>query len=197
MIPVQPQREPSDFDGKVRQPGLKWLEENHFDFDAPAPPGAKLPPYWRKCLDVLHEKYGGVCAYLCVYIERIGAETVAHYVAKSKLLKLAYEWSNYRLACRIMNGRKGTDKVLDPFEIKPDTFRLELVTGRIYVNPESPGAQHQTAKKTIDLLGLDLTNPRKIRSAYWDDFIKKEITAGYLKKKSPFVWLEANRQGLL
>ena len=48
-------------------------------------------------------------------------------VAKSRRWDRVYEWSNYRLACSLMNARKGVASVLDPFEIEEGWFALELV----------------------------------------------------------------------
>ena len=70
MIPVSPKKEPGDFDANVRQPGLAWLAAEGIALNGPIPKGKKAPPHWRKCLGKLHKKYGGVCAYLCVHVER-------------------------------------------------------------------------------------------------------------------------------
>lgn len=104
MIPVDPQPVPDDFDEKVRQPGLRFLQEN------PDASASNLKPTWRACLDDLHEAYDGICAYLCIYIARVLLPTTDHFVCKSAPehgRHLAYEWTNYRLACSLMNSRKG------------------------------------------------------------------------------------------
>ncbi len=197
MIRVEAQPEPSSFDIKVRKKGLKYIETNHIDLGAPLPRGQKLNPFWRDCLDDLYNSYNGTCAYLAVFFERcMGGGTVDHFVAKSKRVDKAYEWNNYRLACSIMNSRKRDfDDVIDPFEMVNGWFYLELVSGRIYPNPDCRDAEK--VKKTIDRLGLDDSMNREMRARHYQGYRERLYTADYLKKFSPFVYQEAERQKLL
>ena len=82
-------------------------------------PASEFPPYWRRVLPELLESYNRICSYLCLRISGgTGAPSVDHMVAKSVRRDLVYEWHNYRLACSLMNSRKGTDSdVVDPFEV--------------------------------------------------------------------------------
>ncbi|MCA9705348.1 MAG: hypothetical protein KDK70_05845 [Myxococcales bacterium] len=156
-------------------------------------------------MDELHESYGGICAYLCVYIERCtGGVSTDHFVAKSKTAGLAYEWSNYRLACATMNARKRDfEDVLDPFALEPDTFRLELVTGHIYPNPHLSSPALARAQQTIDRLDLDDDGCRELRSRKFRDYVRvrgseaNPMLEQQFRRDTPFVWLEASRQGLL
>lgn len=199
MIPVAPQPEPDTFDKKVRQKGLQYLLKNGIRLDRALPVGTELSPYWRECLDDLYLRYNGLCAYLAVFFERVtGGGSVDHFVAKSKRADLAYEWSNYRLASSIINSRKGEfDDVLDPFEIREDMFHLELVSGSIYPNPALPAEELQRVTSTITRLGLDDPGCREMRARHYQYYCEKSYTGDFLKKHSPFVWREANRQGLL
>lgn len=199
MIPVVPQPEPAGFDRDVRVPGNAWLAAKSVNLTAPLPTGIHPHPYWRKCLADLHSGYGGVCAYLAVHVERAtGVATADHLVAKSANAALTYEWSNYRLACLAMNARKRAfDDVLDPFAMPADVFRLELVSGRIFLNPSLPGALASEAGATLLRLKLDSAINRGLRAAYYQYYVDAEISAAHLKRMSPFVWSEANRQGLL
>ncbi len=144
MIPVQEKPAPDRFDQAVRQKGLAFLRRMEVAMNQPLPDQIQLEPYWRACLDDLHEAYGGICAYLCVYIERIvGGVSVDHFVAKSKKASLAYEWSNYRLACMTMNCRKRDyEDALDPFTILDGWFQLEFDEGIEIV-------QRQLADRTV------------------------------------------------
>ncbi len=203
MIPVKLQGEPKTFAKRVRAPGVSWLKTNSVAANGPVPKGLKLPPYWRECLKDLHDSYDGVCAYICVYIERcVGGTSVDHFVAKSKAPHQAYEWDNYRLACTTMNSRKRDySTVLDPFTLPPDTFHLELVTGRIYPNPTLSAGDKAKANETIRRLKLD--DPcREIRSRRYDDYLglrrdNQTAAESHLRRYSPFIWYEAKRQGLL
>lgn len=199
MIPVTPQPEPPDFDAKVRQKGLRWLSRNHTALNAQLKSGNNIKEYWRCCLDDLHRSYGGVCAYLCIFIERTtGGVSVDHYVPKSRRVDLAYEWSNYRLACSTINSRKGDfEDVLDPFNISPETFHLELVTGRIYPTPSLSAPEMKNAQYTIDRLKLDDSGNRELRARWYQKYCEDCISECYLRRHSPFVWFEAHRQKLL
>lgn len=124
-------------------------------------------------------------------------------MAKSKLAGQAYEWSNYRLASTTMNSRKRDySTVLDPFTIAADTFHLELITGRIYPNPALPPAQQTAARRTIRRLKLDKPC-REMRARRYSDYVAlvqngpNSAAVEQLRRYSPFVWYEANRQGLL
>lgn len=200
MISVQPQPEPGFFDAEVRAKGLAHLKAKGYALDQPLPAGATIEPHWRgDCLTALHTAYGGVCAYLCVFVERItGGMSVDHFIAKSALAGLSYEWSNYRLACSVMNSRKRDfDDVLDPFALEPDWFRLDLTCGRIFPNPDLEPAQTALVTQTISRLGLDDPLCRELRVRWFDEYLTEPLPESYLRRKSPFVWAEAKRQGLL
>ena len=199
MIPVQAQPEPKAFDADVRQKGLAYLRKQSFPLDQPLPPKADIEPYWRACLTDLHRAYGGVCAYVGVFFERVmGGGSVDHFIAKSSNAGLAYEWKNYRLACSTMNSRKRDyDDVLDPFFLARDLFRLQLSTGHIYPNPTLDAAAMRIVEETIERLGLDDPQCREMRARWYQDYLEHQLPSDYLKNKAPFVWTEASRQGLL
>ena len=199
MIPVAAQPEPVAFDADVRQKGLAHLTNKGFALDQPLPPKADIHPYWRACLTDLHRAYSGVCAYLGVFFERVmGGGSVDHFVAKSASAGLAYEWANYRLACSTMNSRKREyNDVLDPFFLAPDLFRLQLSSGHIYPNPNLDARPMRLVEETIERLGLDDPQCRELRARWYQDYLEHNLPSVYLKDKAPFVWAEANRQGLL
>jgi len=199
MIHVAAQPAPTSFDAEVRQKGLAWLRKKKIALDQALPPKTTIEPYWRHCLDDMHKSYNGCCAYLAIYFERVtGGGSVDHFIAKSERADLAYEWSNYRLACSMMNSRKrGFDDVLDPFEVETGWFHLEPVSGRIFPNPRLQDEQQQAVQATIDRLGLDDAGNREMRARHYQEYREGSYTAEFLKKRSPFVWMEANRQGLL
>jgi hypothetical protein len=199
MIHVAAQPEPASFDKQVRQKGIAWLRKKKIVLDQPLPPKTTIEPYWRHCLDDMHASYNGCCAYLAVFFERVtGGGSVDHFIAKSQRADLAYEWSNYRLACSRLNSRKRDyDDVLDPFEVETGWFRLELVSGRIYPCPDLHVELHTQVAATIERLGLDDPGNREIRARHFQNYFEKAYPEEYLRSYSPFVWLEAQRQGLL
>lgn len=199
MISVTAQPEPASFDRDVRQKGLAYLNRKNIILHQPIPPKIKIEPFWRECLDDLYKSYEGTCAYLCVHFERVtGGGGVDHFIAKSQRADLAYDWGNYRLACSIMNSRKREyDDVLDPFAVQTGWFQLELVSGRIYPKPRLRAANRIKVEETIERLGLDDAGNREMRARHYQEYCQREYNAVYLRKRSPFVWFEANRQGLL
>lgn len=120
MIPLTPAPEPPTFDERVRGPGLDAIAELVSEPTAVKRPGPKrtpkakrredldpklFPPFWRAATDDLLIAHSRICAYACLYIERVtGAATVDHCVPKSMTWDRVYEWDNYRLACSLMNA---------------------------------------------------------------------------------------------
>ena len=199
MIHVNIQPEPGGFDAEVRRKGLAHLRRKKIALDRPLPPKTTIQPYWRACMDDLYAGYQGVCAYLAVFFERVtGGGSVDHFVAKSKRADLAYEWSNYRLACSTMNSRKRAyEDVLDPIEVENGWFRLELVSGWIFPNPGLDFAQRMAVQTTINRLGLDDAGNREMRARHYQEYREGLYTAVFLRLRSPFVYFEAARQDLL
>jgi len=199
MIHVRQQPEPATFDANVRQKGLRFFADQGIDPSEPLPPKTSIAPHWRACLDELYASYGGICAYLAVHFERVtGAGSVDHFIAKSSTPTMAYEWSNYRLACSRMNScKREYDDALDPFSVVNGWFHLELVSGRIFANPNLTHDQSYQVNATIKRLGLDEPGSREMRARHYLDYCRGEYVADFLRKRSPFVWMEANRQGLL
>lgn len=226
MIRVEPAPEPPNFDACVRQPGRAAIaeligEERHKPRSGPKrevllftegankgqaitdpnaiPPG-KLLSYWTRILPELAEAYGRICAYLCVYIERgTATPTVDHFLPKSKNVELAYEWSNYRLASALMNGRKGnSDGLVDPFEVEDGWLELECYGFQVLIAPSiaPESTLYQGLKYTIDtVLKLNDAECRALRESYAQAYWDGHISWHYLSKRAPFVARELMRQG--
>jgi uncharacterized protein (TIGR02646 family) len=186
VIPVTPQPEPIDFDAKVRTPGLKWLRDHGIDPSLPPPDPKKLPTYWRNVQIDLWRAYAGVCAYLTIYFEwPSGASSTDHFIAKSRLANQAYEWSNYRLSCLGMNRNKGNfEDILDPFDIQPNTFTLNLASGRIAANLALPPVERTLAEATIRRLKLDAPETNRMRAEHYTLYSRGEVSAAYLQRLS-------------
>jgi hypothetical protein len=189
LIHVEPQPEPQDFDARVRQPGLADLSS----------PEGELRPLWRHCATQLWEAYRGVCAYSSLHIPRgTGALSVDHLLPKSKRRELAYEWSNYRLACVRMNARKNDlEDVLDPFEVRDGWFALELSTLEVIPGEGLSDALHAQVQKTIDRLDLNDDEFVRAREAYYLAWREGEMQFRYLRKHCPFLAKELLRQGIV
>lgn len=188
MIPVAPQPEPPHFDSQVRRPGTAALARGE----------RPLPPHWRLCLDDLHRAYSGICAYAAIFIPPVtGARSVDHFAPKSLSPELAYEWSNYRLTCTMMNARKREfQDVLDPFTILPDCFQLQMTTLEMFPGDWLPADLASSAKRTIFRLKLNAPDCLEARASYYDEYRAGTFGFDFLRRKSPFVAREVERQGL-
>jgi 5-methylcytosine-specific restriction endonuclease McrA len=220
MIPVTPAPEPGDFDDKVRQPGLSALAEcvgKPPTITRPGPkrkqlvhkkkpvtriediPPNKLPPKWRDALGDMLEAYDRVCAYACIYIDEVtGVGTIDHWIPKSKDRRQAYEWSNFRLACSMMNSRKGIHTNLaDPFTIGPDWFEIDFISFDIVPGSKLAPALVTKVENTIEEFGLNEYECRTHRERHAEMYYKGEIEFSALKRFTPFLARELRRQDLL
>lgn len=198
MIPVRPAEEPPTFDTEVRQPGRRAVEElvERFGDEIPA---SEFPPYWRRILPELLDSYNRICSYLCLRISGgTGAASVDHMVAKSVSRDLVYEWHNYRLACSLMNARKGTTSdVLDPFDVEDGWFALELVGFQVLPGGGLDADTKGAVEGTIERLRLNDVICCDVRAEYADYYWDRQIRFDHLTRHSPFVARELRRQGRL
>jgi hypothetical protein len=138
-----------------------------------------------------------VCAYSSLHIPRgTGALSVDHLLPKSKRRELAYEWSNYRLACSRMNARKNAfEDVLDPFEVRDEWFALELSTLQVVPGEGLPEPLRTQVQQTIDRLDLNDEEFIVARTAYHSDWRTGVTNLAFLRKHCPFLAKELLRQG--
>lgn len=214
MIRVEPADEPETFDKAIRQKGLDAIRElvgekplvsrgtkrKKVADKREAIPPDNFPPFWRNALPDMLEAYQRRCAYLSLYIERAtGNPSVDHFIPKSKAWNQVYEWSNYRLACNLMNARKkDVEGVLDPFEIEEGWFALEFVAFQVIPGPESRGSIAKRVQNTIEILKLNDEECCKVRQEYVDAYFDiAPIPLNYLERRAPFIARELRRQGLL
>jgi hypothetical protein len=189
LIHVEPQPEPPDFDAKVRQPGRADLSS----------PEGELRPHWRHCASQLWEAYRGICAYSCLYIPRgTGARSVDHFLPKSRRRELAYEWSNYRLACGRMNARKNDlEDVLDPFEVQDGWFALELSTLQVIPGEGLSEELRARVQGTIDRLDLNGGEFTQQREEYFTLLQEGSVDLRFIVRHCPFLAKELLRQGVV
>lgn len=194
MLPLSLQPEPSYFDTDIRQKGNHWLTKH------PTAKPSKYPAYWRNCLDDLHHLYEGICAYYCIYVDLAqGAATVDHFLPKSIDKQSVYEWKNYRFASLAANRTKKHNEVYDPFLLPRDypIFYIDFSNGEVYLAPNLSSTEQEKAEMTITHLKLNSKRLCEMRMHHFSCYLKNEFTSEYLKKQSPFVWAELNRQAYL
>jgi hypothetical protein len=193
MIHVEPQPEPDKFDKLVRQPGRKFLSQ------CPKPKGNQWRPFWKKIAPDLQSAYGSICSYSCHFIQYdTGWRTVEHFKPKDDYPSDAYEWSNYRLVCGVLNGRKGKRIVLDPFEIGDGWFVMDFPSLLVKPAQNLDEARKRAVSSSCEILGLnDEGSCMNSRQQYVKDYCKGEITFDYLRRNAPFIAAELQRQNLV
>lgn len=194
MIKVRLAVEPKNFVELVQKPGKKFIATN----PEPTQKQWKQNNYWVRIAKDIHRTYSGVCAYYCQYIPKVtGSKTIEHFKPKSKHPNQAYIWSNYRLVCGMMNGRKGNNEdVLDPFDIEDDWFIINFNT---YMVEPSELVDTQTKSridKTIRRLNLNDDECVEGRMEALERFADRGDIK-YLDFWVPFIAKELRRQELV
>lgn len=196
MIPSQLQPEPSDFNQKVRVKGLDFLRQN----PNPDSKAWSNRSYWTEAIKDLCKAYNRICAYSSQWIPPAqGTPTIDHFIPKSIDPEQAYEWSNYRLSCQLLNSRKREfQDVIDPFIVQPGWFVLHFSS--LHVKPGSDLDSHtkQRIISTINRLKLnDEESCIQSRESWLIPFCKGQYPFSFLKEKAPFIAYELERQKLV
>lgn len=196
MIPVQLQPEPSDFNTKVRAKGLTFLHQN----PSPDSKAWKNRSYWTAAINDLCNAYNRMCAYSAQWIPPAqGTPTIDHFIPKSIVPGQAYEWSNYRLSCQLLNSRKRElQDILDPFIIQPGWFVLHFPS--LHVKPGLNLDVHtkQGVINTINRLKLnDEDSCIQSRESWLIPYCQGKYPFSFLKEKAPFIAYELERQKLV
>jgi len=195
MIHIDQREEPANFNEGVRRRGQHFLRDN----PQPTSRQWRSHRYWHQVASELHNAYGGICAYSCHWIPYdTGADTVEHFRPKDIYPAEAYEWSNYRLVCGTLNGRKGAhEDVLDPFLIQDGWFVINFPSMLVRPHSNLEPANRQSVQATIDRLGLnDEGTCLKSRVRWLMDYCSDDISFDYLRRNAPFIVAELERQYL-
>lgn len=194
MIRVISMPEPADFDNLVRQPGLIFLSS------CPNPTTKQFEkhPYWRAIKSELRSSYSHVCAYSCQHIPLVtGNDNVEHFVPKAPNPNQAYEWVNYRLVCGLLNSRKGTRLILDPFIIQDGWFRIQFPSLQIHPDKDLKDSIKDQVNNTIDILKLNHEGDCiPSRRRFIDGYCSGKYGMNHLEEEAPFLAKELIRQGL-
>lgn len=181
MIPVKPAPEPSTFNKKVREPGRDFLK--NLGITKQGDVADNIPwdkaRFWAKCSKELDSAYNYICCYVGMRINnssnRFESHSVEHFIPKSINPWLAYEWDNYRLACRKANSDRDKKPVIDPFLVGPDDFRLDLFTQKLFPNPILSKQKQQEVKDTIDNIDLNCDYWVKNRQNYYCEYLNLDF----------------------
>jgi hypothetical protein len=111
---------------------------------------------------------------------------------------LAYDWSNYRLVCGKLNGRKGDhEDVLDPFTLPDGWFVIDFPSLMVFPGSQLSPEQAEQVIKTINRLKLNDEDFLQERAEYLQDHYVRNYPFSYLERKAPFLAKELKRQDLV
>jgi hypothetical protein len=196
MMHVNRVSAPANFAKLVGNPGRAYLRTT------PNPTTAQWRnhDYWSKVKWNLYEAYDGICHFTCHLIPRdTGSITVEHYKPKSKYPQKAYAWSNFRLMCGTLNGRKGEyEDVLDPFRVADGTFIIDFPS--LLLKPAPKLTRHMARRVLATIARLQLNDEGtgiKARGRYVKAYCQGQISFAHLKTEAPFIAYELTRQGLV
>lgn len=183
-------RKPGKFKDDCETPGNNWLAAN--------PASKEFPDHWRKFQPQLAEGFHDRCGWWAM---RIADGAVDHYLSKKNHRHLAYDWSNYRYVSTSVNSSKRNldDQVLDPFEIQPGWFEVQLPSMLLRRTDSVPPALR--AKADFTLKTLRLVNGFKVRRnrrRWYEDHKDRGLPLANLADYAPLVadavtqWINTN-----
>jgi hypothetical protein len=181
MIRVQPRPEPKNFARRCRERGRLWLK-NHAGYEG------RPYDYWSAFEPELRETFNGLCGYCAMTVMK---GQVDHFIPVSILKKqgndhLAYEWSNFRYGADVLNQRKSSHRILDPFKVKDDWFEILLPSLQLVLTENVPKTQRKLAEFTIENLGLrDSEVVVRYRRMWFEFYQNRRLTIEGLKKVAP------------
>lgn len=179
MIPVARPAEPATFDVRCRQPGRAWMAKNA---------DAKRPrDYWSPFRPALADGFRSLCGYGAMYVT-VGS--VDHFVSTKNQPDLAYEWSNYRFIDEWINKSKknADDDVLDPFEVGPGWFEIQLPSLQLKVTDKVPAALRDKAEYTLKRLHLrDDERVIRQRRGWYEAYQAGHLTLDGLARFAPLI----------
>ncbi|HET6251501.1 MAG TPA: hypothetical protein VFE47_27700 [Tepidisphaeraceae bacterium] len=196
MINVTRQKQPTRFSATVARPGREFLSRT----SNPTREEWSSHAFWTEISAELKARYSHICAYTCHWIPAdTGFQSVEHFKPKKLYPHLAYVWSNYRLVCGRLNGRKGDhEDVLDPFLVRNGWFVLDFDSMQVRpsdaISPELATAVEITIKR---LKLNDDDTCVEARQEWITQYCKAPgIPFETLRRYAPFIAMELERQGM-
>lgn len=174
--------EPPAFDRECRKPGRRWLAR-HDDANRPR-------DFWSAFRPDLREAFRGLCAYSAVLIQdgHVDHFQPWHALRRSGRQHRAYEWSNFRYADGAVNQRKGKRRVLDPFRVRDEWFRITLPSLQLLLTEHVPKKDRTLAQTTLEVLGLrDGEAVVRYRRRWFELYQTGQLTLDGLRQYAPLI----------
>ena len=195
MLPIILSDEPEEFNEKVRKKGKNYLKR----VKNPTTKQWKTHSYWLNVKNDLRDAFKSVCAYSCHWVsDDTGWATCDHYIDKFSEPNLAYEWTNYRFVCGVLNGRKKNESIIDPVNMMAGTFIIDFPSLLVKPSDSLEESEYKHAISTINILGLNSESTcLKSRFTHLMEYSNNCINDDYLSRHAPFIFSELTRQHLL
>lgn len=193
MIHVNLQPEPHDFDGRVREPGNRFLSS------CPQPKNKDWSKhnYWTRVSNELYTAYGGICAYTGQWFPKsITNVSIDHFLPKSHYPEKAYEWDNYRLTTPIINNYKKDKFLVDPCAVEDGDFIIDFPSCLVKPKPTLSPSYKNRINQTIATLHLNDEDNVNQRFDIIIELINGDISKKHVESKYPFIAKELERQNL-
>lgn len=151
MIHVARHPPPERFERDVRDPGLRWLEnDNNRNRNRPR-------NFWKHCRDDLEREFESRCGYAATWIP---SGQTDHFVSWNRCKGCnehhrAYEWENLRWIAPELNSLKSDHDLLDPFEVQDGWFEIHLPSLRLRMTDAIPAERREMAAATLRVLKLE------------------------------------------
>ncbi|MBZ9684530.1 MULTISPECIES: hypothetical protein [unclassified Mesorhizobium] len=92
----------------------------------------------------------------------------------------------------LLNARKGTKTVVDPFDVQPEMFRLDFSSLFVFVGEGF--LDDRLLSDTIEILKLNDDIVVDSREEYVSLYASGIVDLEYLSRRAPFIYLELRRQ---
>jgi 5-methylcytosine-specific restriction endonuclease McrA len=188
MIRVAKAMPPKRFETICRKPGLKWLKDNR---------GYKRPlDLWSAFESELRKAFNGLCGYCAMLVMK---GQIDHFIPidllrDSSREHLIYQWSNFRYAEGVLNQRKSNHRVLDPYKVKNEWFKLLLPSLQLVLTEHVPKNTRKLAEFTLTQLGLrDSEVVIRYREKWFRLYREMKLTLEGLNEIAPLIAIAVKR----
>jgi len=196
LINVKRYPPPANYNVKVKNKGQKFLNSN----PNPTASEFKRHAYWKEIHKYMHNSYSGICAYCASWTPKNSMSntdhtSIDHFIPKSKLPSMAYEWDNFRL-CRIKLNVNKSDSldVMDPLFIRNGWFIIDFTSFLIRPSSEEPAWIQGQVNASINRLQLNVNEYVNERRRIIFMYACDRITLVNVKERYPFIASEIQRQ---
>ena len=187
----------ASYEQRVRIPGDAFLAL----YPSPTREQFRRNDFWTEVHDEMYDAYGGICMYCASWTPRtqrgasIWQTTIDHFLPKSVVPNLAYDWTNFRLCRNDINTKKALDLyVPDPFGILNEWFQIDFATWRVCPSDDAPIYVKHRIRSAFVRLGLNEDAYIEERQNAASVYVHQPADRVQLEALYPFLTGEIERQ---